>query len=100
VADVAFIAGGVVGIFILSSLVSFIALRKVVKPKKYVISVPIAWVLATILAGYGSATQDQNPQFLTAAINYGIAALILLAIQTGVFHLRKEKNTVSDEEGG
>lgn len=87
----AFIIGAVIGMFLISSLVGFVAFRKVEKPKKYFYSIPLAWVLATILAGYGMADGGE-PQFIVAAINYGIASSILLAIYVGIYFVRKTVN--------
>ena len=75
----AFILGAVGAIFILSKLVGFLLLRKFDQPKKQFLSIPIAWVLAVVIAGYGMS--DGGPPRLDfAAINYGIASIILLCI--------------------
>jgi O-antigen/teichoic acid export membrane protein len=73
----AFLAGAVIAMFLISSLVGFLVFRKTDKPKKHLFSVPIAWGIATVIAGYG---EGGTSPFLTAAINYGIASIILLAI--------------------
>lgn len=87
----AFIFGAVIGTFLLSTFVGFIFLRKIKNPKKYYYSIPISWVISTIIAGYGLA-DGESPQFLTAAINYGFASIILISlyILTDVFKNRKK----------
>ena len=84
----AFMLGAVLGIFLISSFVGFAAFRKMQKPKKYYFSIPVAWVLATILAGYGMA-DGGDPKYVVAAINYGIASIILLAIYAVINFMRK-----------
>jgi len=74
-----FLIGAVIGMYLLSSLVGFIAFRKTEKPKKYLYVIPISWLLATVMAGYGLANGGE-PLFVVAAINYGIASVILLAM--------------------
>lgn len=88
-ADIAFIAGAVIAMFLISSLVGFLVFRKTDKPKKHLFSVPIAWVIATVIAGYGEGGGGTSP-FLTAAINYGIASIILLAIYFSADFLSKK----------
>ncbi len=73
----AFILGAVGAIFILSKLVGFLLLRKFDQPKKQFLSIPIAWVLAVVIAGYG---MSMGVRLDFAAINYGIASIILLCI--------------------
>jgi peptidoglycan/LPS O-acetylase OafA/YrhL len=85
----AFMLGAVVGIFLISSLVGFLVFRKIDKLKKHLYSISIAWVIATIIAGYGMA-DGGDPQFLAAAINYGIASIILLAIYFSVDFVSKK----------
>jgi len=84
-----FILGGIIAIFLLSKLVGVIAFRKVASPKKQIFSVCIAFVLATILAGYGFA-DGGPPTFSEAGIQYGIASIILLAIQLAEFYIKKK----------
>ncbi|MBL4584016.1 MAG: hypothetical protein JKX83_05310 [Pseudomonadales bacterium] len=91
----AFILGAVLGMYLISSLVGFVAFRKMEKPKKHYLSVPIAWVLSTILAGYGMA-DGGDPQFVAAAINYGIASVTLLAIYA-VTHLVRKTPSIKFE---
>lgn len=88
--NIYFLVGAVIGILILSTLVSFLVFRKVESPKKQVYSVIVAYLLSIVLAGYGSADGGQ-PQFLAATINYGIASVILLSIQLLLFHFQKKK---------
>jgi peptidoglycan/LPS O-acetylase OafA/YrhL len=75
----AFLAGAVIAMFLISSLVGFLVFRKTDKPKKHLFSVPIAWVIATVIAGYGLA-DGGAAKFSTAAINYGIASIILIGM--------------------
>ena len=84
------ILGSVFGIFLISSLIGFVLFRKMEKPKKNYLSISIGWVLGTILAGYGSA-DGGDPQFIVAAINYGIASIILIAIYAATHFVRKKQ---------
>jgi uncharacterized membrane protein YczE len=87
----AFIFGAVIGTFLLSTFIGFIFLRKINSPKKYYYSIAITWIVSTIIAGYGLA-DGGAPQFLTAAINYGVASIILISlyILTDLFKKRKK----------
>jgi peptidoglycan/LPS O-acetylase OafA/YrhL len=86
----AFIIGAVVGMYLISSLVAVIAFKKFEKPRKQLYSIPVAWILATILAGYGMADSGE-PKFVYAAINYGIASIILIAIHLAVYFTQKAR---------
>ncbi|MBQ0797800.1 MAG: hypothetical protein KBT63_00850 [Porticoccaceae bacterium] len=92
----AFIIGAVIGMYLISSLVGFIAFKKTEKPKKYLYAIPVAWVLATVIAGYGLADGGE-PQFAVAAINYGIASIILLAIHMLVYYVKNKAVTKSNK---
>ncbi len=93
-----FILGAVLGIFLISSLIELVALRKIAKPKRHYFSVPIAWLVATLLAGYGMA-DGGDPQFYRAAINYGIASIILLAICLAAHSLQKARRKPDQATG-
>ena len=82
--------GSVFGMFLISSLVGVVFFRKMEKPKKNYLSIPIGWVLATIVGGYGLA-DGRDPQFIVAAINYGIASIILIAIYAVPTTVNKSK---------
>ena len=84
-----FILGGIIAIFLLSKLVGVIAFRKTSSPKKQVFSICVAYALATVLAGYGLA-DGGPPEFVEAAVRYGIAAIILLSIQMIVFYAQRK----------
>lgn len=86
-----FILGSIIAIFLLSKLVGVIAFRKISSPKKQIFSVFVAYVLATVLAGYGLA-DGGPPEFVEAAIRYGIAAIILLSIQMIVFYAQQKNS--------
>jgi len=88
-----YLAGAVIGMYLISSLVGFIIFRRTDKPKKYLYTIPIAWILATIIAGYGLADGGE-PKFAVAAINYGTASIILLAIRM-ISHFLKNTNNKS-----
>lgn len=84
-----FILGGIIAIFLLSKLVGVIAFRKTSPPKKQVFSICVAYALATVLAGYGLA-DGGPPEFVEAAVRYGIAAIILLSVQLIVFYAQRK----------
>lgn len=86
------LVGALVAMYLLSSLVGFIALRSAGAPRKQLISVLIAWAMATVLAGFGMA-DGGAPQFVPAAAQYGLAGLIVLAIKISVHHLRRAKDS-------
>lgn len=88
---VAFILGGVLAVFLLSTLVGFVAFRKVDPPKKQLFSVTVAFVIASILGAYGLADGDE-PKFLQSIIQYGIASILLLAIQMAVFFVKRKSS--------
>ncbi len=88
---IAFLLGAVLGIFLLSSLVGFVAFRKVSLLKKQIFSVAIAFVIASILGAYGLADGGE-PKFLQSTIQYGIASIILLAIQITVFYVKRKSS--------
>ncbi len=85
-----FIIGAVIGCYLLSTLVSFIFLRRIKNTRKYYYSIPISWVISTVIAGYGLANGGA-PQFLISAINYGIASIILLSIYIIIDFLSKAR---------
>jgi uncharacterized membrane protein len=88
---IGFILGGTITIFLLSKLVGVIVFRKIIPPKKQIFSVCIAFVLATVIAGYGIA-DGGPPEFVEAAAIYGIASIIVLTIQVVVYY-SKRKNS-------
>lgn len=86
-----FFLGAVIAIFILSIIIRGIFLRKIGEPKKQLVSLGAAYILSIILAGYGMA-DGGDPKLLDAAVNYGIATIILLVVEMAIYH-GKSKNS-------
>ncbi|WP_152682402.1 hypothetical protein [Sphingopyxis sp. C-1] len=85
---VAVIVGGILGMLILSWLVSFVAFKKFEPVPRAVATVLTAWTIATLLYGFNSGS------FLFAGIIYGVGAAV-------VFWERKrryEKHWLPDDQ--
>ncbi|MFV0477525.1 MAG: hypothetical protein ACK5ME_06815 [Parahaliea sp.] len=91
----AIVFGGVLGLFVIASLLAATLFRKCNKPGRQVCSVLLAWLIATVLAAYGMANGEE-PDFISSALIYGAAAIILLAIYLGVYFARE----LMAEQGG
>lgn len=88
---VAFILGGVIAILILSTLVGYVAFRKVEPPKRQLYSVAAAFVIASILGAYGLANGGE-PKFIQSTIQYGIASIVLLIIQVSIYFVKRKNS--------
>jgi len=84
-----FILGGMIAIYLLSKLAGVLAFRKVPPPKRQVFSVGVAFIVATVIAGFALADEGQTA-FGRAALLYGIASILVLGIQLLVFYKNRE----------
>ncbi|HEX7082034.1 MAG TPA: hypothetical protein VF329_13565 [Gammaproteobacteria bacterium] len=75
-ATVGFLLGAVIVIVVLSAAVSGVLLRRLQAPQKHLISVGVAWVIASVLGAYGMA-DGGPPAFAESALSHGIAAIIV-----------------------
>jgi len=85
----AFIFGAVLAIMLISTIIGAIVFRKVAPPKKQIFSTGVAFVVATIIAGYGFFNGGK-PTFHLSAQLYGIASIILLAIYLPAFYIKQK----------
>ena len=87
--NMAFISGAVLVILLISTIIGAIVFRKVAQPKKQIYSTGVAFVVATIIAGYGIANGGEPTYHLSAKL-YGIASIILLAIYLPAFYIQQK----------
>jgi len=86
----AFILGAAIGLFIISSLVGLVAFRKTEQPKKHFFVSNCVGARNDYCGLWGG-----DPQFIVAAINYGIASIILLVIFIAAHLVRKKLTSQS-----
>lgn len=95
---IGFFVAAVFVLFLLSRVIGFVVLREAEPPRKQVVSALLAWAVVTIIGGLGMA-EDGNPKFFQAALAYGIPAVILALIESGIAlaKLEREKSGGSSD---
>lgn len=90
---IGFFIAAVLVLFLLSRVIGFVILRDAEPPKKQVVSTLLAWAVVSFIGGLGMA-EEGNPKFFQAALAYGIPAVILALIESGiaVAKLEREKS--------
>ena len=81
--------GAVLVILFISTIIGATVFRKVAPPKRQIFSTAVAFVVATLIAGYGFVNGGK-PTFHLSAQLYGIASIILLAIYLPAFYVKQK----------
>ncbi len=87
---IGFLVAAVIVLFLLSRVIGFVAFRNAEPPKKQVISALLAWGVVTFIGGLGMA-EDGAPKFFQAALAYGIPAVILALVESGIAVAKQER---------
>ena len=80
-----FILGEIISTYLFSGLISLMALRNVQRPKRQLYSVSITWFVLTCITAYVMADSEEH-DFIFAALNIGVASIIVMAIYL-IFHV-------------
>lgn len=87
---IGFFIAAVFVLFLLARVIGFVVLRNAEPPKKQVVSTLLAWAVVTFIGGLGMG-EEGNPKFFQAALAYGIPAVVLALIESGIALAKLER---------
>jgi len=95
---VGLLIGAALILFLLSRVIGFVLLRNAEPPQKQVVSTLAAWLVVTVIGGLGNP-EGGTPTFIQAGIAFGIPAVLVALIDSGIALSKKNQDTTRPPDG-